>query len=659
MSADAEALTNTVIRSVLSTPLSSRARALLEQFAPAPSQRSIYLSTPITTGPRLLRWLARNREAAESVIASGSGELVREEVVKENVSRLGPLREKLRADYPDCYLIDPTTLEVPGWRQWEYHRFWAEVLIAFADEIVFADGWHLSTGCTVEYIVGLLFDIPMSDSSRTPLVPARATQLLERASSDLEAAGRDPSVAQQAAIMTKELSGPASLKDTVLAQLSTEHNVASFVSFTPYTPRLRYQVLPGVGLRRDASVEVAIENLIAASPSKSVNVRTFTPLTSKGNPFYYGLTTVDQALERVQSSAADGYYTIVNETLDVHDGGVSGVSLGGVLEFSPDRTPRGVEGEGSARFPVELGNRLLKTVYGEFVTVPHHAGQRIEFSVHPRNVGHRQEHVIVWEREDVEAVNLPAPISWPNAFSAMIGDKAFGLMVADLCGAHVPRTTVISRRVAPFLFGRSTQTAEWWLRTAPREQDPGRFTTVKGWTDPFALLAKEDVDGKLASVLAQESVRATYSGATVPTSGDSANLVEGVAGYGDAFMLGESETVDLPGRVQSQVQEVISKLTEVLGPVRIEWAADGRDVWVLQLHARPGDLDAGQISPGEADEWVRFDPKGGLDQLHDLVDHALEVGAGIEVTRPIGVTSHVGDILRKAHVPARFAPEML
>ena len=30
-----------------------------------------------------------------------------------------------------------------------------------------------------------------------------------------------------------------------------------------------------------------------------------------------------------------GYFTIVNETIDVHDGGVSGVRLGTIVEFAP------------------------------------------------------------------------------------------------------------------------------------------------------------------------------------------------------------------------------------------------------------------------------------------------------------------------------------
>src|SRR5262249_21798426 len=44
---------------------------------------------------------------------------------------------------------------------------------------------------------------------------------------------------------------------------------------------------------------------------------------------------------------------------------------------------------------------------------------------------------------------------------------------------------------------------------------PGRFTTVRGWTDPFALVEAEDPRSEIASVLVQDSVDARYSGAAI------------------------------------------------------------------------------------------------------------------------------------------------
>jgi hypothetical protein len=57
-------------------------------------------------------------------------------------------------------------------------------------------------------------------------------------------------------------------------------------------------------------------------------------------------STVDNYASLIRRSLAmEGYYTIVNETIDVADGGVSGVALGNVIEFlrwtrpEPSRRP--------------------------------------------------------------------------------------------------------------------------------------------------------------------------------------------------------------------------------------------------------------------------------------------------------------------------------
>src|SRR5262249_28129821 len=154
--------------------------------------------------------------------------------------------------------------------------------------------------------------------------------------------------------------------------------------------------------------------------------------------------------------------------------------------------------------------------------------------------GYRKTHTIIWEMEDAPVPendqNLPR---WPNRFSRFCGDKAFGLLVADLAGLDVPDTLCIPRRLAPFRFGKPTGTGEVWIRTCPPEQAPGKYTTRHGWTDPFRLLADEDPTGTdLSSVLQQEGVDAQFSGAA-ETLASGEPLLEGVAGTGERFMLGE------------------------------------------------------------------------------------------------------------------------
>ena len=97
----------------------------------------------------------------------------------------------------------------------------------------------------------------------------------------------------------------------------------------------------------------------------------------------------------------------------------------------------------------------------------------------------------------------------------------------------------VNRRIAPFSFGRSTGWGEHWIRTAPPEQMPGVFATHRGWIDPFVLLQTADPDGRnIASVLSQEGVHPVYSGALIVMA-DGATRVEGCAGTGEAFMVGE------------------------------------------------------------------------------------------------------------------------
>ena len=75
------------------------------------------------------------------------------------------------------------------------------------------------------------------------------------------------------------------LKDELLSRLAAEANVAQFISF-----------------RAGAA---------------------------KGGPFSYGLTRRDDVLAVLRARAGEGLHTIANETVDVGDGGVSGVALGG------------------------------------------------------------------------------------------------------------------------------------------------------------------------------------------------------------------------------------------------------------------------------------------------------------------------------------------
>ena len=445
------------------------------------------------------------------------------------------------------------------------------------------------------------------------------------------------------------------LKDDLLRRLADEANVAQFVSFGP-GPDLpqRHSCLRGHAPgHRFAGAGEAVGALLAAGGG-SVNVRSFRAGSPQGGPFSYGLTRRDDVLAVLRGRAGDGLHTIVNETVDVDDGGVSGVAQGGLVELAPGDTPRAVESPGTAALGHDQAMALLTCVYGFTPDVDGRPGERVEFSIHPLAARARQTHTILWEREPAGPARLGARLTWPNRFSRFLGDKAFGLLVADLLGLPVPATTVVGRRVAPFSFGRPTGGGQRWLRTCPAEPVPGRYPTQRGWRDPFALLAAEDPSGtELAAVLAQEGVPASWSGAAIPEAGGGL-LVEGVPGDGEGFMLARAAPVPLPGQVLDDVRRLGATAADALGPVRFEWGHDGRQAWVLQLHQATTVVTRTTIHPGTPARWHRFDPALGLERLRDLI---ASVGddEGIELSGAVGVTSHAGDLLRRAAIPSRFA----
>jgi hypothetical protein len=458
------------------------------------------------------------------------------------------------------------------------------------------------------------------------------------------------------AVVTPAVAAP--LKDETLSRLGDIANVAQFVSFGPggALPQRFSRVRGYRPDHRFVDAHEAVEKLIGSAASGSVNVRSFRAGASKGGQFTYGLRFRDEVVALLAAHGGEGLYTIVNETVDVEDGGVSGVALGGLLEFAPKDTPRSVEKPGSVAFERDIGLRLLSTVYGFLPDLDYAPYERVEFSIHPLAAGVRQTHTIVWEKEQVDFLPLIPKVAWPNAFSRFIGDKAFGLLVAHLLGLPVPLTTVVGRQVAPFRFGRSTGSGEHWIRTCPVEPVPGKFTTQRGWRDPFELLRQEDATGTgVASILSQEGIRARYSGAALPDSGGGL-LVEGVPGFGDEFMLARAAPSTLPATVIRDVRKIGARAEKELGAVRFEWVHDGRGAWVVQLHRATVNVTGTTIFPGEPEHWRSYDPSQGLEELRDLIA-TIRSGEGIEVAGDIGITSHVGDLLRKAAIPSRLAEQ--
>ena len=448
------------------------------------------------------------------------------------------------------------------------------------------------------------------------------------------------------------------LKDDKLSFIyNAGNNIARFISVSPEN-KIRH-VWIDEDYTSSTDLKENIINLINLSSSKSVNIRSFSEESVKGNRFIYGkkLEDIDEIMQIINENCNEGKYSIINETIDVTDGGVSGVIMGNIIEFSPNDTPRCVEKEGVCRLPLNVGLAILKTVYGFMPRHTFRPNHRIEFSIHPQMEGIMNWHTIIWEYEEIEETSFDVKISYPNNFSKFIGDKVFGLLLADFYKFKVPYTTVICRNVAPFSFGRQTGLHEKWIRTSPIVKESGKYFTGDRWQDPFELMLREeqkgDKDINIASILSQNAVIPVYSGGAIITS--KGITIEGVSGKGDEFMLGTDASEKLPIVLKKQVEFELSGLIElnnILGDVSVEWVYDGAGVWIVQMNQLKHISRGNIIVKGEPVKYLDFDVKNGLSELRKLINEIEGKNIGIRLLGNVGITSHFGDVLRQFNIPS-------
>lgn len=306
-----------------------------------------------------------------------------------------------------------------------------------------------------------------------------------------------------------------------------------------------------------------------------------------------------------------------------------------------------------------MGMHLLKTVYGFAPVCDFDESYRVEFSLHPHREGLNKSHTIIWEYEKFEEYEFDIKIKWPNKFSRFIGDKPFGLIIADYLGFNVPYTTVISRNVPPFSFGQETGLREKWIRTAPIVKEPGKYYTGDKWTDPFILMQKEELKGdnkiNIASVLSQSAVEAVYSGGAIVSENQVNDVIEGVAGKGDNFMVGAEYLDSLPDNVLVKLKALLNEIRNyhyLLGDVSIEWVFDGTKIWLVQLNQIKEKGLGTTIVTGKPAKYEKFYVEDGLEQLRTKIKAIKDSNIGIELIGDVGLTSHFGDVLRHANIPS-------
>lgn len=465
-------------------------------------------------------------------------------------------------------------------------------------------------------------------------------------------------------------------------------NIAQVISVDKDTPTEPHVKI----LKKELDIEGAslrelVQLLIEDTPSHMVNVRTFTDRVNEKTTFRYGMKDVDEVLSAVKDNASKGWNSLINECIDKDDTGVSGIIVDSVTEFSPYATPRDIEKENS-RFltlPTVNAMKILTEVYGNLsdmtsldkikfyssITKLQCASktQRIEFSIHPNEVGCFGSRVIIWEAselDDTDMLLIQHRITRPNAFSEMVGDKAFGLLLADSIGAYTPDTEFHIKAFGDRYVKTPAidlEDVDVWTRTAPTEKQAGRFETEKRryTEEEIKELLKQD---EIASVLVQEAIDVEYSGSAVLYSNSGEVSVEGVKGEGDKFMMGVEDDIELPIEVTDTVKEFLwsvdEEYGELLGDVKIEWGFDTNGyLYIFQLCNISDAEYIFKLNTNRQDENIEYieyklyENGTSLEDFRNFVEEIeKDTTKGIKLFAHIGITSHPCDILRKHNVPA-------
>ena len=86
--------------------------------------------------------------------------------------------------------------------------------------------------------------------------------------------------------------------------------------------------------------------------------------------------------------------------------------------------------------------------------------------------------------------------------------------------------------------------------------------------------------------------------------------------------------------------------------MRFEWVYDGDTVWVVQLHKGTSESTGNTIvKGGDSTLYIPYETANGINGLRDLIaNHKPDTG--IKLIGDVGITSHFGDLLRKANIPS-------
>ncbi len=144
------------------------------------NRSAVYLSAPVTTGQRFVKWRASLPE--DSPHAAWFEAQHQQHVIQPNMVAAREVAQGIRMHFPNMVVIDPTALTtVPGWDQPQYRDLWRRVIEQHVAMVFFVDGWEHSEGCCYEYLVAHDNGIPTFDAKGGALTRERAIELISSA----------------------------------------------------------------------------------------------------------------------------------------------------------------------------------------------------------------------------------------------------------------------------------------------------------------------------------------------------------------------------------------------------------------------------------------------------------------------------------------------
>ncbi len=82
--------------------------------------------------------------------------------------------------------------------------------------------------------------------------------------------------------------------------------------------------------------------------------------------------------------------------------------------------------------------------------------------------------------------------------------------------------------------------------------------------------------------------------------------------------------------------------------------ADSSQVWIVQLHCGATKSSGSIIYPGNPPKYHEFNVEQGLEALRELISNVNNQSEGILLVGDVGITSHFGDVLRRAEIPSKI-----